>query len=148
MTFIFTTPSLKKQKPRRYVINHHFPHVGGHVAVGLLVHHDATVLGVPPAAEEGGGGYDDNVGVLVHADREAAAAGLGIVSGAVEVARGLAELVGVVGHHAAEALKQERKGREVADSGVSMCLLVEYGRIPVYGVYTGNRGSSLVPQKP
>lgn len=86
-----------------------YTHVGGHGGVGLLVRHDATGLGVLPAAQEGGGRGQDDVGVLVHADREGAAASLGRVSGALEVAGGVAELHRVVGCLTAEALHSAKE---------------------------------------
>ena len=79
-------------------------HVGGHVVIGVLVCHDTAAFRVRIAPQEGAGGHHDYVRVLVHADREGATAYLGIISGAREVAGSFAELIGVVGVHAAEAL--------------------------------------------
>lgn len=98
-------------------------HVSSHLWIGHFVLHDAATLGVTPAAPE-------DVGVLVHAERVAAAASLGFVPVALHVARGVAELVGVVGIRAAEALNEEgqrRKGKARLLPFKHLCTLVSRG---------------------
>lgn len=91
------------------VSKRHVGYLVRHRAAGQLVHHDAFIPGVAPAAQGGGvggvGGWGHHgIGVRVDAEGQDTSASLRRISAALEITNSRAELIGIVGFLGAEAL--------------------------------------------